>query len=421
MPPQPHPEFVDPLVLNIFRPEFLDCPWPVYDALRERGGPVAWSDFPAPGCWVVTGHRAALQTLRDPRFGKAGYWDQVAADRGGSDSETMRVIRSWMSQLDPPHHARVRRAFGKGFLPRTIESWRPRVAAVVAELLDRLADEDEFDLIAEFAFPLPAIVICELLGVPPEDRGRFRDWSGDLARIFDVDVSAETLCRSHDAVLAFRDYFQHLVKVRRAEPGDDLLDRLIRVHDEEGGISEEELLANATLLVWAGHETTMNLIANAMLALLRHPHAYARLAAAHGLAGAVVEEALRHQGPIRTTSRVALEDVEIAGQHISKGQMVVVVPQAANSDPAVYTDGCAFDLDRAAGPAHVAFGSGIHYCLGAPLARIEAELALGSLAARMPDLRLAGSAPDWGVNLFLRNQKTLRVTRGRATAAVAAP
>jgi cytochrome P450 len=398
--------------LDIFSPAYLDDPRPVYDRLRAAS-PLVWSEIPPPGCWIVTSHAAASDVLRDPRFGKSGYWDQVAADRGG-ESGAITVIRRWMSQLDVPDHTRVRRAFGRTFLPRQVELMRPRVERVVDDLLDDLvaAAEPEFDFMAAFAFPLPAIVICEVLGIPPSDRAAFKLWSADLARVFDVTVDGESLSRSENAVMKFRDYFTDLI-ARNDGSGDDLLTSLIRACEEDGAISRDELIANLTLLVWAGHETTMNLLGNGLLTLLRKRERYERLVADPATAPEIVEEVLRYEGPLRTTSRFAREDVRLHGADVRSGQMLVVLPQAANADPAVFSDPAAFDPGRTDGRTHLAFGSGIHFCLGAPLARLEGDVAFRKLARRLPELELAGE-PDWGVNLFLRGLNTLRIRRGHA-------
>jgi cytochrome P450 len=400
---------LEPLERNLFSPRYLDDPRPILHLMRAQD-PVRWSTaFPPGGYWLVTRFDDADRVLRDPRFGKADYWDQVGDARGGAESETVQVLRSWMSQLDPPDHTRIRKAFGRTFLPRMVERLRPRVEEVADGLLDALAGRNGFDLIADLSFSFPITVICEILGVPPQDRERFREWSVDLARVFDVEMDAESLHRSRDAVLAFRGYLSELVARRRAEPQDDILTQLIRLHDEQGEISEHELLANATLLVWAGHETTMNLIGNGVLTLLRHPQALAELRADPSLAPAVVEEMLRYEGPLRTTARIALEDVELSGRHIRAGEMVVIVCQAVNADPDRFADPDVFDIHRENARNHLAFGGGIHFCLGAPLARLEAEVLFPRLFTRFPRLALATDKPDWNINLFLRGLHTLPV------------
>ncbi|MEO3786693.1 cytochrome P450 [Actinocorallia sp. B10E7] len=353
----------------------------------------------------MTKYEHATEILRDPRFGKSEFWSTVGG-RAGQESESVRVVRRWMSQLDPPDHTQVRKVFGRTFMPRMVALLRPRIEELVDQLLDSL-EGPEFDLIDGFAYPLPVIVICEILGVPAEDRERFKDWSADLARLFDVDLTPESLERSREAVLNFSEYLGELIGQRRAEPREDVLSLLVKAHEEES-ISEADMVANATLLVWAGHETTMNLIGNGVLTLLRHPEAKnAFLKDPEGLAGRLVEEVLRYEGPLRMTARVALEDVEIAGRTIAKGQTAIVIPQAVNADPDAYPDPEAFRLDREQPRTHHTFGGGIHFCLGAPLARLEGEIAFRKLFERFPDLRLASDAPEWSSNLFLRGLERL--------------
>ncbi|MQY03729.1 cytochrome P450 [Actinomadura macrotermitis] len=400
------PELIEPLELNIFRPEFLDDPRPIYTRLRERA-PIQWSDAFPPGFWLVTAHAPAAEILRDPRFGKSEFWASVGG-RGEHDAAAFQVVRRWMSQLDPPDHTQVRKVFGRTFMPRMVELLRPRVEEIVAELLDGI-EGPEVDFVEAFAFPLPIIVICEILGVPAQDRDDFKKWSADLARLFDLDLTPESLERSQSAVLNFSEYLLRLVRARRADPRDDVLTMLVKAHDEQQ-ISEDDMVANAILLVWAGHETTMNLLANGVLTLLRHPAQAAEFTARPAeLAERLTEEVLRFEGPLRTTARVAQEDLEIAGVPISKGQTVIILPQAANSDPAVFPDPHAFRLDREQPRAHHTFGGGIHFCLGAPLARLEGEIAFRRFFERFPNARLTGEAPQWSPNLFLRGLSRLPI------------
>lgn len=402
-------ELQRPLERNVFHPAFLDDPRPLFDLMRSEGT-VRWSNaFPPGGYWLVSGYAEADKILRDPRLGKSDYWDQVGDVRGGVESETVQVLRSWMSQLDPPDHTRVRRAVGKTFLPRMIELMRPRIEQVVEEVLDGFAGRDEVDLIPDLAFEVPIIVICEMLGVPATDRERFKHWSTDLARVFDADLTPESLRRSREAVVAFREYLSDLVAQRRAEPRQDVLTMLVQAHDAQEGITEHEVLANAILLVWAGHETTMNLIGNGVLTLLRHPHVLAELQADPTVAPLVVEEVLRYEGPLRTTARIALEDLRIGEADVRAGQMVIVLSQAVNADPAKFDRPDVFDIHRDNLRAHLAFGGGIHFCLGAPLARLEGEIVFRRLFTRFPRLALAADTPDWNHNIFLRGLHTLRV------------
>ena len=404
------PELIEPLELNIFLPGFLDDPRPILRMLRAQN-PILWSEAFPPGYWLVTSYEYGAEILRDSRFGKSDFWQTVGA-RTGSDTEAICSVRRWMSQLAPPDHTSVRRAFGKTFLPRVVALLRPRIEEIVDQLIDSF-EGDRIDLVESFAFQLPIIVICVILGVPAEDRAEFKVWSTELARLFDADLTPESLERSHQAVLSFGSYLTALVAERRTSLRDDVLSMLIKAHDEQDAISESDIVANATLLVWAGHETTRNLIGNGVLALLRHPEVKAEfLTDPEGLAPKVVEEVLRYEGPLRITARVALEDIEIGDCKVSKGQTAIVIPQALNSDPAAFADPETFRIDRDTPKQHHTFGGGIYFCLGAPLARLEGEIAFRELFERYPDMRLADDTPAWSANLFLRGLERLPLELG---------
>ncbi len=401
-------DLVEPLEANIFRTEFLDDPRPVYHAMRERS-PVLWSSLIPPGQWIVTRHSDAMAVLRDGRLGKQDYWDQMASDRGGLDSDVIRVLRTWMSQIDPPDHGRIRSLFTRTFVPSSIERLKPRIEAIVDGLLDDMERAWPADFMTAVAFPLPAIVICEMLGVPPEDRDQFKRWSLDLTHVFDPFVGEETLQRSYEAIVAFRTYLGKLIAQRLVAPQADLLSELVQAHHAEGKLSDEELMANTIFMVWAGHETTMSLLGNGLLTLLRHPDVYASLRDDSDASEAIVEECLRHEGPIRITSRIALEDLEVGGKAITAGQMVVVMGAAANCDPQIFDDPDRFVVSRRPN-RHLGFGGGIHFCLGAPLARAEVQIAFRRIAERFPTLQLVPESATWATSLFLRRLERLEVT-----------
>ena len=288
-----------------------------------------------------------------------------------------------MLNSDPPDHHRLRTLVSKAFTARRVEQLRPRITAITASLLDGMSAERQVDLLAAFAFPLPVTVICELLGVPVADQDRFRAWS---ASIVSATVEPEVFTEHATAMLA---YFRDLVAARRREPADDLLSALISARDEGDRLSEDELLSMAWLLLVAGHETTVNLIAGGMLALLLHPAELARLRAEPALLGRAVEELLRYTSPVNdATFRFAGEPLDLDGVAIGPGEVVLVSLSGANRDPARYPDPEGLDLGRDSG-GHVAFGLGIHYCLGAPLARLEAEIAFRGLLERYGEMALA--------------------------------
>ncbi|MFF0771946.1 cytochrome P450 [Nonomuraea wenchangensis] len=329
--------------------------------------------------------------------------------------------------MDPPDHTRLRGLVSRAFTPRMVERLRPRVEAVTAGLIAALPEEG--DLVSGFAYPLPVMVICEMLGVPPEDHERFQGWSETAARSLDPMLTAELISESGRSGREFRDYFRDLLELRRRQPGDDLLSALTRVEE----LTEGELLATCVLLLVAGHETTVNLIANGVLALVRNGllrHAAER-------PRQVVEEVLRYDPPVQLTGRVALRDAELGGTPVPAGTAVVALIGAANRDPAAFPDPDRFDPDRfdpgrsdpgrsdpgRSGPGssdggrepgrHLAFGLGIHFCLGATLARMEGEIALSALAAAAPRMELLDPAPPYRPNLVLRGLAKLPVRLNR--------
>ncbi|WP_433329750.1 cytochrome P450 [Spirillospora sp. CA-294931] len=378
-----------------FAPAFRADPYAQYRQLGTLGRTPA-------GLWVTTSHRLCERVLRDPRFGHR-------PETGGIWGEEPRR-RSFLL-LDPPDHTRLRRLVSKAFTPRLVERLRPRVEELVDELLDGLTGRA--DVIASLAYPLPVRLISELLGVPPEDRDRFKGWSDALARGLDPEflLPDADVARRHEARVEFTTYFRALAARRREEPEDDLLSALVAVSDGGDVLSEPELLATCVLLLVAGHETTVNLIGNGALALLRHPDQLAWFREHPEAAPAAVEELLRYDPPVQLSTRSALEDVELDGTKIALGEPILLLTGAANRDPEVFDEPERLDLTRYTrdAPRHLAFGSGIHFCLGAPLARLEGEIALRRLFER--EVALDETPPAYRDNLVLRGLAELRVTR----------
>ncbi|GLZ06361.1 cytochrome P450 [Actinomadura sp. NBRC 104412] len=391
-----------------FAPSFRADPYPRY---RELDAARSLARTPA-GLWVTTGHELCERVLRDPGFGhrpaEGVVWRDAPARR-----------RSFLT-MDPPDHTRLRRLVGKAFTARLVERLRPRVEELVADLLDALPEGEPVDLLAALAYPLPVIMISELLGVPPEDRDLFKGWSDALARGLDPDflLPAGDLAKREEARTEFAGYFAELAARRRAEPRDDLLSALVAVSDGGEVLSEADLLATCVLLLVAGHETTVNLIGNGALALLRHPDQLAWFRAHPDESAAAVEELLRYDPPVQLTLRSALEDRVVGGTPVPKGGMVLLILGAANRDPAVFRDPDRLDLTRYAGagtgraeaPRHLAFGHGIHFCLGAPLARLEGRIALRRLFER--EVALADVPLTYRDNLVLRGLSALPATIG---------
>jgi pimeloyl-[acyl-carrier protein] synthase len=293
-----------------------------------------------------------------------------------------------------------------------VEAMRPHIQEIVDGLLDRVEDERTMDVIENLAYPLPVQVICEMLGVPPSDQEIFRHWSTDIARSLDAGLfpaDSGIVTRGQEAGDALREYFRSLITARRKHPQPDLLSALIAAEEQGDKLSEAELLSTCVLLLIAGHETTVNLIGNGLLALLQHPAELRTLADDPALIQTGIEELLRYDGPVQRTSRMTMADVEIGGKQIPKGRVVVAAIGAANRDPAYFSDPERLDVARKDN-RHIAFGFGIHFCLGAPLARIEGQVAIGTLLRRMPTLKLVSDTPEWRESSVLRGLKTLPVT-----------
>jgi cytochrome P450 len=378
---------------------YFSDPYSVHARLRAQH-PVAQVIMPGgTPAWLITGYAQARAALTDPRLLKLPKgW------RPDPDS-LMASFDLHLLNLDPPDHDRLRKLVNKAFTARRVEQLRPRVTTIAAALLDDMSARAEVDLLASFAFPLPITVICELLGVPVADRDQFRAWS---ATVVGDTVSPEVFQADATAMVG---YFRALLAARRREPADDLLSALISARDEGDRLSENELLSMAFLLLVAGHETTVNLIASGTLALLLNPAELARLRADRSLLSGAVEELLRYVNPVNNaTFRFTGEPVELGGVSIGPGEVVLVSLSGANRDPSRYNDPERLDLGRDSG-GHVAFGHGIHYCLGAPLARLEAEIAFRALLQRFGSMTLA-VRPDelrWRPSTLIHGLETLPV------------
>ncbi|PYO24055.1 MAG: cytochrome P450 [Candidatus Rokuibacteriota bacterium] len=358
------------------------------------------------GFWVLTRYDDVAGMLRDARFGRKGFDTLLQARFGEAGFDLSMLFR------DPPDHTRLRALVSKAFTPRVVEEMRGRIQEIVDALLDRAQDVGRMDVIADLAYPLPLIVICEMLGVPTENRDLFRRWSVDIARSLDaiaLPTEPEVIERGTAARHALADYFRGLIAERRRRPKADLLSDLIAAEEQGDKLTEGELMATVLLLFVAGHETTVNLIGNGMLALLRHPAELRALRADPGLIGSAVEELLRYDGPVQRTGRMPNTDVALGGRTIRKGALVLGLIGAANRDPAHFPDPDRLDITRGDN-RHLAFGWGIHFCLGAPLARLEAQIAILALVRRLPRLALATARLEWRRASTLRGLTALPVT-----------
>ncbi len=360
--------------------------------------------------WLVTRYDDVTAVLKDERFikDKLTAWQLGGAEKPWVPAVFKPLFRN-MLNLDPPDHTRLRVLVHKAFTPALVERMRPRIQALANELLDRVQGQDRMDLIRDFALPLPATIIAEMLGVAPKDQHRFHRWSNVL--LTSTASGWGRIC-AIPTVWQFLRFNRKLIAARRTEPRDDLVSAMVRAEEAGEQLSEDDLTAMIVLLLIAGHETTVNLIGNGMLALLEHPDQMATLRADPALMRSAVEELLRYTSPVEVaTERYAREDVALAGTTIPRGGMVLPVLASANRDERQFPNPDVLDLRRDPN-RHVAFGQGIHFCLGAPLARLEGQIAIRTLLDRFPDLRLAAPAASlrWRGGLLLRGLAALPVT-----------
>jgi cytochrome P450 len=394
--------------VDLFSPEFRANPYPTYARLREEA-PVHRVPLSDGRClWLVTRYEDVMDVLKDERFVK--NWRQVMSPEQLADWPVQEgPFTSTMLSLDPPDHTRLRALVHKAFTAPFVEKLRGRIQEIADQLIDGLLARGEMDLIDDYAFPLPILVIAEMLGVPAKDRDRIRRWSNAL--VVGGVLTKEEIEQIKPQVEAFAAYLHDLCEARRKEPSGDLISALVHAEEEGERLSQPELMSMVFLLLIAGHETTVNLIGNGMLALFEHPRELAKLREDPSLIRSAVEEFLRFNGPVETsTERFAREDIEYQGQLIGKGQQVMVVLASANHDASHFKDAGRLDIGRADNK-HLAFGHGIHYCVGAPLARLEGQIGISTLLRRLPDLRLATppEAIRWRPGLLLRGLQGLQV------------
>ena len=377
-------------------------PYPLLATLREAS---PFTDFG--GALAVFGrYEDCSRILRDPRASSERGSSILAASR----PEPERRRRSFLS-LDPPDHTRLRGLVSKAFTPRVVATLEPRISEVTDELLTaaQARGGHELELVSQLAYPLPVRIICEMLGVPPADHARFASWSASLVHSLQPSfgtVDEAELAAAEEAGREFGEYFTELIAARRSTPGEDLLTKLIKAEDAGDRLTVEELIATAVLLLVAGHETTVGLISNAMLALLRHRDQFAAVVADPELAAAAVEETLRYDAPVQLTGRVAKSEMSFGDVSVSEGAVMLMLLAATGRDPAIFTDPDSFDIMRGA-KEHLAFAAGPHFCLGAPLARLEARIALRRIAARVIAPELDEDRLAYKPNFNLRGPERL--------------
>jgi len=399
------------LFLNPFENGFFDNPYDQYRRLREAR-PVHQSPL---GPWTLTRYDDCSRLLRDPSLSvmvrNASVDRRLMRDPEGEERESKAILN-----LDPPDHTRIRRLVSKAFTPKRVEALVPTVQALVAGMLDDVEARGSCELIHDVAFPLPFAVISEMLGMPEADRDQLRDWSHTLVRTLEPLTTPEDVPELTAASDAMIEHVAAAIEWKRATPADDLLSAMIAAEEEGDRLTTEELVAQVILLFVAGHETTVNLIGNGTLALLRHPDQLALLRQRPDVIGNGVDELLRYDSPVQFTRRIALQPFEIAGETVAKGDFIFTILGAANHDPEHFgPDAERLDLTRRDAPHHISFGGGIHHCLGAVLARAEARVAIGTLVQRFPGLALDlpdGAVPAWNGRVVLRGLDELPVSLG---------
>ena len=400
-----------PILYDPKAPDVIADPYPVLRRLQTED-PVHRSEIL--GGWVLTRYVDVRAGLADPRLSADRISPFVSHPSGRAKPEVRelgRFVGMWAVFTDPPRHTRLRSLLNRAFTSREVERLRPLIEELVNTLLDRVAGAGRMDVIRDFAYPLPVAVIAEMIGVPREDGERFKAWSDELAAFIGSAAATDKYARAARGMTEMRDYFRRMVVARRAEPREDIMSRLIAAEERGDALSEDELVATCVMLLFAGHETTTNLIGNGLLALLQHPQELRALSDEPSLAASAVEELLRYDGPNQAMVRIATEDFDLDGRRIRHGDRLFLMLNAANRDPGQFSNPDRVDLCREPN-RHLAFGHGIHFCLGAPLARLEAQIAFPALLRRLPSLALATDSLEWIDSLIFRGVTSLPVTFG---------
>ncbi|MEU6259493.1 cytochrome P450 [Streptomyces sp. NPDC047043] len=390
-------------------PEFLADPYPAYAELRAKG---RVHHFEATNQWLVPRHADVSALLRERRLGRTYLHRFTHEDFGRTAPPAAHepfhdLNDHGMLDLEPPDHTRIRRLVSKAFTPRTVEQLKPYVTKLAGELVDRLVEAGGGDLLGDVAEPLPVAVIAEMLGIPEGDRAPLRPWSADICGMYELNPSEDTARKAVQASVEFSEYLRELIAERRKEPGEDLISGLIAAHDEGDRLTEQEMISTAVLLLNAGHEATVNATVNGWYALFRNPEQLAALRADHSLVPSAVEELMRYDTPLQLFERWVLDDIEIDGTTIPQGAEIAMLFGSANHDPDVFSEPEKLDLTRKENP-HISFSAGIHYCIGAPLARIELAASMTALLEKAPALSLA-QEPARKPNFVIRGLEGLSV------------
>jgi cytochrome P450 len=388
---------------------FIADPYPVYTELRSHA-PIWYHE--QTDHWLVSRFDDVNTLLRDRRFGRTYHHLATNAEMGrpeepSSHGPFWHLIRNGILDMEPPDHTRVRSLVSKAFTPRVVEAMRDPIQVMMNGLIDEISGAGEFDLIPSIAEPLPVAVIAELLGVPDEDRHLLRPWSADICGMYELNPSEQAARTAVRASEEFSEYLRALSRQRRSAPQDDLISALAQVVENDERLTEDELIGTCVLLLNAGHEATVNVTANGWWSLFRNPEQLARLRAEPSLVPRAIEELMRWDTPLHMFERWVLEDAEICGTHVPMGAELGLLFGSANRDPSVFDLPDDLDISREPNP-HVSFGAGVHFCLGAPLARLELEISFSTMLARLPRMELL-EEPSWKPNYIIRGLEALRV------------
>ncbi|MGA3107555.1 MAG: cytochrome P450 [Terriglobales bacterium] len=403
---------ISPSKKEVFSDEILQDPYPTYARLLEEG-PLHYVDVGSKwAVWSVFSHAECSAMAKDPRCSAKRAQQQLLAlplSRQAEFSELARMLGLWLIFMDPPEHTRLRKLLNKGFSPAAIEALRPQVEAIVDRMLKPLEHGSEVELMREFANPMPVRIICEMLGIPQELNETFVNWSRAIALFRgSPDRNIEQAKAAQDALIELTEFFRRTVAERKKNKGNDLISLLIDIEEEGEVLTEEELYAQCIALLFAGHETTRNLIGNGMYTLLKHPQETAELRENPDMIRTTVEELLRYESPVQFTARVLKEDIEICGQRIPRRWTILCMLGAANRDPKRFKEPNKLDLKRL-NNQHLAFSAGPHACIGGQLARLEGQIAIQNLVQRFPNMKLTGPKPEWASTFGFRGLKSLPV------------
>jgi cytochrome P450 len=403
---------ISPSKKEVFSDEILQDPYPTYARLLEEG-PLHYVDVGSKwAVWSVFSHAECSAMAKDPRCSAKRAQQQLLAlplSRQAEFSELARMLGLWLIFMDPPEHTRLRKLLNKGFSPAAIEALRPQVEAIVDRMLKPLEHGSEVELMREFANPMPVRIICEMLGIPQELNETFVNWSRAIALFRgSPDRNIEQAKAAQDALIELTEFFRRTVAERKKNKGNDLISLLIDIEEEGEVLTEEELYAQCIALLFAGHETTRNLIGNGMYTLLKHPQETAELRENPDMIRTTVEELLRYESPVQFTARVLKEDIEICGQRIPRRWTILCMLGAANRDPKRFKEPNKLDLKRL-NNQHLAFSAGPHACIGGQLARLEGQIAIQNLVQRFPNMKLTGPKPVWASTFGFRGLKSLPV------------